>query len=89
MDEKISSFLLEMWFRWHQSLWMHVPPSVKVFIWRCTLVLLLEYMFPILRLHFLLFCDCVQNFSRDPGYDIPVPDVLVQPVMMATNFQML
>ncbi|XP_048323691.2 midasin isoform X2 [Ziziphus jujuba] len=58
VDGKISSFLLEMWFRWHQSLWIYVPASVK-------------------------------NFSREPGYDIPVPDVLVCPVMMATNFQML
>ncbi|ONI15461.1 hypothetical protein PRUPE_3G044200 [Prunus persica] len=58
VNEKVSSFVLEMWFRWHQSLWMYCPVSVK-------------------------------SFSSTAVYDIPVPDVLIQPVVTATVFQIL
>lgn len=27
---KAAGFFLEMWFRWHQSLWIHCPDYVKV-----------------------------------------------------------
>lgn len=27
---KAAGFFLEMWFRWHQSLWIHCPDFVKV-----------------------------------------------------------
>ena len=32
MNGKIASFVLEMWFRWHQSLWIHQPVFIKVCI---------------------------------------------------------
>ncbi|TQE13576.1 hypothetical protein C1H46_000907 [Malus baccata] len=32
VNTKISSFVLEMWFRWHQSLWIYCPVSVESFL---------------------------------------------------------
>ncbi|KAL4625562.1 hypothetical protein ACB092_05G035400 [Castanea dentata] len=58
VNGKIASFVLEMWFRWHQSLWIHQPVFIK-------------------------------NFSKIGDYDIPLPDILVQPVNTATVFQIL
>ncbi|XP_030949312.1 midasin-like isoform X3 [Quercus lobata] len=58
VNGKIASFVLEMWFRWHQSLWIHQPLFIK-------------------------------NFSKIGDYDIPLPDMLVQPVNTATVFQIL
>ncbi|XP_040370504.1 midasin isoform X3 [Rosa chinensis] len=55
---KMASFVLELWFRWHQSLWIYCPLSVK-------------------------------SFSGTDDYNIPVPDVLLQPVVTATVFQIV
>nr|XP_011467404.1 PREDICTED: midasin isoform X1 [Fragaria vesca subsp. vesca] len=55
---KMASFVLELWFRWHQSLWNYCPLSVK-------------------------------SFSSTDDYNIPVPDVLLQPVVTATVFQIM
>lgn len=55
---KVAGLVLEMWFRWHQSLWICQTPNV-------------------------------QSFSKAEGYDIPVPDMLFLPVMMATVNQIL
>lgn len=50
VNSKIARFVLEMWFRWHQSLWIHRPAFIKVFL---LLVFLLQvHCFPCL----LLFC---------------------------------
>ena len=27
---KIASFILEMWFKWHESIWVYFPKSVKI-----------------------------------------------------------
>lgn len=36
---KMASFVLELWFRWHQSLWNYCPLSVKVWISNYSIVL--------------------------------------------------
>ncbi|KAG7997478.1 hypothetical protein I3843_01G213100 [Carya illinoinensis] len=58
VNAKITSFVLEMWFRWHESLWTHRP-------------------------------DFIKNFSKIGDYDIPLPDMLFQPVNTATVIQIL
>ncbi|GLT69066.1 hypothetical protein SLA2020_412460 [Shorea laevis] len=58
VNARIASFIIEMWFRWHQSLWNHRPVFIK-------------------------------NFSKIGDYDIPLPDMLVQPVKTATVFKIL
>lgn len=90
VNEKVSSFVLEMWFRWHQSLWMYCPVSVKVsiFILCCGLSAISNFVF-IDELPFSCYSNCIQSFSSTAVYDIPVPDVLIQPVVTATVFQIL
>ncbi|KAK9282633.1 hypothetical protein L1049_010852 [Liquidambar formosana] len=58
VNAKIASFVLEMWFRWHLSLWTHQSVLVK-------------------------------NFSKTDGNDIPLPDMLLQPVRTAAVVQIL
>jgi hypothetical protein len=32
VNARIASFVIELWFRWHQSLWNHRPEFIKVYI---------------------------------------------------------
>ncbi|KAJ4836844.1 hypothetical protein Tsubulata_018473 [Turnera subulata] len=57
VDAKVISYVLELWFWWHSSLWSHGPFSLK-------------------------------NLKMD-GYELPQPDILLQPVGTGTVIQIL
>ncbi|XP_030490703.2 midasin isoform X2 [Cannabis sativa] len=77
VNAKVATFVLEMWFRWHQFLWIYCPISIKEFS---------SQGIPV-----------PDSFQTE---DIPIPDasqkkcislpeMLFQPVMMNTVFQIL
>lgn len=95
---RIASLVMEMWFRWHSSLWGYCYFSFKVFKLRSKLFFPLFLHFdsiyvghlitkpPFVLLFTLL---AVQNFSRIDAYDISLPDLLLQPVKTAIIDQIL
>ncbi|XP_062087755.1 midasin isoform X2 [Humulus lupulus] len=77
VNGKVATFVLEMWFRWHQFLWIYCPISVKEFS---------SHGIPVpdsFQTEDIPVPDASQKKC------ISVPDMLFQPVMMNTVFQIL
>lgn len=62
--------------------------SRYLFLSCCGLSAISNFVF-IDELPFSCYSNCIQSFSSTAVYDIPVPDVLIQPVVTATVFQIL
>ncbi|PON47074.1 Midasin [Parasponia andersonii] len=80
VNTKFASFVHEMWFRWHQFLWIFCAGSVKSFSEADS--------------HDISVPDSFQTEDipipdSSQSTNIPVPDMLFQPIMMNTVFQIL